>query len=52
MEHQQRRVEKQSAGTYSVNFDGNNLPSGMYYYKLFLSGEVNFTDTKKMLIIK
>jgi len=44
--------ENKQAGMYSISFDGSNLPSGMYYYKLFLSGEVNFTDTKKMLLIK
>jgi len=41
--------EKQNAGSYSVNFNGSNLSSGMYYYKLE-SG--NFTDTKKMILIK
>ncbi|MEP7146245.1 MAG: M14 family zinc carboxypeptidase, partial [bacterium] len=41
--------EKQNAGNYSVSFDGSNLSSGLYYYKLE-SGE--FTDTKKMLLIK
>ncbi|MEO8664351.1 MAG: M14 family zinc carboxypeptidase [Ignavibacteria bacterium] len=41
--------EDQNPGNYSVSFDGNNLSSGLYYYKLE-SGE--FTDTKKMLLIK
>ncbi len=36
-------------GTYEVDFDGSNLPSGVYYYKLE-SG--NFTQTKKMVLIK
>ena len=41
--------EKQSAGTYQVEFDGSNLTSGVYFYKL-TAGE--FTDTKKMVLIK
>jgi hypothetical protein len=36
-------------GTYEVDFDGSNLPSGIYYYKLE-SGK--FTETKKMVLIK
>jgi hypothetical protein len=38
-----------SPGTYQADFDGSNLPSGAYYYKLE-SGA--FTETKKMVLIK
>jgi hypothetical protein len=41
--------EKQTPGTYEVNFNASNLPSGIYFYTL-RSGD--FTDTKKMLLIK
>ncbi len=41
--------QKQSAGTYSFDFDGSNLPSGTYVYRL-QAGE--FQDTKKMLLLK
>jgi hypothetical protein len=41
--------EYKTAGTYSVNFDGNNLASGIYFYSLE-SG--NYKETKKMLLIK
>lgn len=41
--------EKQNAGTYEINFNAGNLPSGIYFYKL-QSGD--FTDTKKMLVVK
>ncbi len=41
--------EQQNAGKYSVNFQESNLSSGMYFYKIE-SG--NFTDTKKMLLVK
>jgi len=36
-------------GTYEVDFDGSNLPSGVYYYKLESGG---FIETKKMVLIK
>jgi len=41
--------EKLSAGTYEVTFDGSNLTSGMYFYKL-TAGE--YVSTKKMLLVK
>jgi hypothetical protein len=38
-----------SAGNYSVNFNGGNIPSGVYFYRL----EANrYITTKKMLMIK
>jgi hypothetical protein len=41
--------EKLNAGTYEVKFDGSSLNSGVYFYKLITG---NFTETKKMLLIK
>ena len=41
--------EKQSAGYYSVEFDGSKFASGIYFYRLSV-GE--FTETRKMLLIK
>lgn len=41
--------EKQSAGSYEVNFDGSGLPSGTYIYRI-QSGD--FSETKKMLLLK
>jgi hypothetical protein len=40
---------QQAPGTYSVEFDGANLASGTYFYKLETDG---FTETKKMILIK
>jgi len=37
------------AGFYETNFDAENLPSGVYFYKLTSEG---FSDVKKMVIIK
>lgn len=44
--------QKQNAGTYEVAFDGSNLSSGVYFYKLNCSGQNNFSETKKMVIVK
>ena len=41
--------EEKSAGSYEVEFNGNDLPSGIYFYQL---QEGNFLDTKKMVLIK
>jgi hypothetical protein len=41
--------EFKSAGKYSVEFDGTNLPSGIYYYRLNAG---NFSDTKKLMLMK
>jgi hypothetical protein len=41
--------EYKEAGYYNVGFDGSNLASGIYIYKIFA---INFTDTKKMLLLK
>ncbi|HMS64124.1 MAG TPA: choice-of-anchor B family protein [Ignavibacteria bacterium] len=41
--------EKQNAGSYSVNFDATNFPSGVYYYKLTTG---DFSETKKMMLLK
>jgi len=47
--------EKKNAGSYSVNWNASDFPSGIYYYTLTAgsqSGAVNFTDTKKMILLK
>ncbi len=41
--------KKQAPGNYSVKFDANNLPSGIYFYTL-RSGD--FIATKKMILMK
>jgi type IX secretion system substrate protein len=43
------------AGEYEVEFDGTDLPSGVYFYKLSIINSelsVDFTDTKKMILLK
>ena len=42
----------QTAGYYTVSFDGSNLASGVYYYRIEVSGQNNFVDTRKMLLVK
>jgi hypothetical protein len=41
--------KEQSAGTYEVNFDGNNLTSGIYFYTITAG---DYTDTKSMILMK
>lgn len=41
--------ENQDAGAYSVNFDGSNFSSGLYYY-ILEAGE--FLETKRMILLK
>jgi len=39
----------QRPGKYKIDFDGNKLPSGIYFYRLETD---KFTDTKKMILVK
>ena len=45
--------EQKNAGTYRVKFDGSNFESGIYYYKLSVTGgSESFISTKKMILIR
>jgi len=41
--------EEQSYGTYQVDWDASNFPSGVYYYRLKAG---NFSEVKKMVLLK
>ena len=41
--------EVKAKGEHSVNFDGSNLASGVYYYTITAG---NYTETKKLMLIK
>lgn len=41
--------EQQAAGYYSVDFDGSELPSGVYIYRLEAG---SFSETQKMMLVK
>ncbi len=54
-----RKVEtlvsgRQNAGNHSVAFDGSHLTSGVYFYRVNITGNdgKNFVSTKKMLLMK
>jgi Secretion system C-terminal sorting domain len=46
--------QKQNAGVYEITFDGANLPSGVYYYKITVEGNrgIQYTSVKKMILMK
>jgi agmatine deiminase len=48
--------QKQNAGNYKIDFDGTNIASGIYFYKIEVlqagSGAGSFADIKKMILIK
>jgi len=41
--------EQKTSGRYDVQFDGSNLSSGIYFYKISAG---NYTDTKKLMLMK
>lgn len=41
--------EEKQPGIYEIEFDGSNLPSGVYFYRLEIS---NHSSTNKMLLLK
>jgi hypothetical protein len=41
--------EKLAPGTYEVEWNGSNFPSGVYFYKLTIR---EFTITRKMVLLK
>jgi len=42
--------QKQTAGTYEVDFDGSALASGLYFYSL--TSDNRIIETKKMILLK
>jgi len=48
--------EEKNAGNYEVEFDGSELTSGVYFYKLQVypanGGAGAFVETKKMVFMK
>jgi len=41
--------EKQNSGSYEVEFNGEDLPSGVYFYQLEAG---DFVETKRMILLK
>lgn len=42
--------EQLKPGSYEVEWDGSNFPSGLYFYRLTTDGSI--VDTKKMILVK
>ena len=42
--------KEQTAGTYEVDFSGNGLSSGVYFYRMIVDSQT--IDTKKMILVK
>ncbi|MBI1807708.1 MAG: T9SS type A sorting domain-containing protein [Ignavibacteria bacterium] len=46
-------LQHYDAGTYNVEFDGANLPNGVYFYRISAqSTRKQFVDAKKMMLLK
>lgn len=44
-----------SAGNHEITFNANNLSTGVYLYKInaiSIDGKTNFTNTRKMILMK
>ena len=45
--------DEKDPGFYEVNFDGSRYASGVYFYRVVITGgATNYSNTKKMLLIK
>ncbi|MEO8211155.1 MAG: T9SS type A sorting domain-containing protein [bacterium] len=45
--------EVKTAGYYSLDFNGSNLSSGVYFYRISAEANgQNFVSTKKMILVK
>jgi hypothetical protein len=45
----------ESAGFHEVNFNADNLASGIYFYRITVSpinGDKEFVDTRKLILLK
>ncbi|HMR40152.1 MAG TPA: YCF48-related protein [Ignavibacteria bacterium] len=42
--------EIKQPGKYEIEFNGNNIPGGMYFYSLYLGNEL--IDTRRMILLK
>ncbi len=47
--------EQMQPGSYNVDWDASNYPSGVYFYKIIVGGNTNdgeYTESKKMVLVK
>jgi len=43
-----------AVGTYKIDFDGTNLSSGVYFFRISVEGTQNekWIESKKMMLVK
>ena len=41
--------QQMKAGTYKIDWDASNYPSGLYFYKIVTN---DFSQTRKMILLK
>ncbi|MFA5404180.1 MAG: T9SS type A sorting domain-containing protein, partial [Ignavibacteria bacterium] len=44
--------ELKQAGRYTIEFNGNNYASGVYFYRILVEDGKSYTAVKKMVLIK
>ncbi|MCX6163986.1 MAG: T9SS type A sorting domain-containing protein [Ignavibacteriae bacterium] len=44
--------ELKQAGRYTIEFNGNNFASGVYFYRIQVEGGKTYTAVKKMVLVK
>ncbi len=44
--------EFQTSGNYKYTFNGNEIPSGIYFYRLIINNGNDFNEVKKMILLK
>lgn len=40
------------SGEYNLKFNAGDLPSGVYFYRLFVNNGMKFSDVKKMILLR
>jgi hypothetical protein len=44
--------QKMNAGPHDVRFDASGLPSGIYFYRIQVGGTGEFSQVRKMVLLR